>query len=290
MDTLILSSRRSENPYADTEQTYVFPRQYLPRFEPLTRGADMLALIYEPRRGGGRESYVAWAVLTGPPTALPDGLFEVRYDGRLIPLPRLCRRVDVEGQPFELRLKATPKAQWGSVLQGQSVRPISVDEAVAILTAGGVIGQPSQLPTSGARATELVRRSIRDRGFRGQVLAAYGFRCAVTGFAAPANEARALLDAAHIRPVSASGSDHVRNGLSLSAGVHRLYDEGLVTFGYAGGGVRLEVSPWLSSLTLTGQGGQLRLEPDTALILPTDERIWPDPDALAWHGTHVFRR
>jgi len=92
----------------------------------------------------------------------------------------------------------------------------------------------------------------------------------LTGFAAPANEARALLDAAHIRHVSASGSDHVCNVLSLSAGVHRLYDEGLLTFSYAGGSVRLE--------------------PGTALILPTDERIWPDPEALAWHGAHVFRR
>jgi len=138
----------------------------------------MLALIYEPRRGGGRESYVAWAVLAGPPVALLDGLFEVKYDGRLIPFPHPCRRVDVGGQPFEPRLKATPKARWGSVLQGQSVRPISVDEAVAILTQGGVIGQPSQLPTLGVRTTELVRRSVRERGFRGQVLAAYGFSCA----------------------------------------------------------------------------------------------------------------
>ncbi|TSA79966.1 hypothetical protein FNU79_17150 [Deinococcus detaillensis] len=50
------------------------------------------------------------------------------------------------------------------------------------------------------------------------------------------------------------------------------------------------VRPRLSALTLTGQGGQLRLELGTALILPTDEWIWPDPEALAWHSAHVFRR
>ncbi|GAA5513100.1 hypothetical protein Dcar01_01826 [Deinococcus carri] len=290
MDVLILSSRREDNPYGDTDETYVFPRSYLPRFEPLTRGEPMLALIYEPRRGGGRQEYVAWGMLAGAPVPRTDGQYEVRYDGKLVPLPRPCPLTDATGRPFEVRLQVAPRRRWGSVLQGQSVRPATLMEAAGILTSGGLLMTSDMSGMSSERTVELVRRSVRDRGFRGQVLSAYAFRCAVTGFAAPASEARALLDAAHLRPVAAAGGDHVRNGLALSAGVHRLFDEGLVAFGYEGGQVRLEVSSVLETLTLDGQGGHLRLETGMALLLPADPRAWPDPDALAWHRSRVFRR
>ncbi|MDP9765401.1 hypothetical protein [Deinococcus enclensis] len=92
MHVLVLSSRRSDNPYGDTDEVYVFPKAYLARFEPLTRGEAMLALIYEPRRGGGAQEYVAWAWLSQPPQARPDGQFEVRYDGKLIPAALPARR------------------------------------------------------------------------------------------------------------------------------------------------------------------------------------------------------
>lgn len=286
---LVLSSRRADNPYGDTDEAYVFPKTYLPKFAPLTRGEAVLALIYEPRRGGGGQEYVAWGMLTGAPLKRPDGQYEVRYDGRLVPFPRPCPLVGPGGRPYEVRLQEAPRQRWGSVLQGQSVRTVGTAEVAAIFAAAGLLGVPEAVPPPVERASELVRRAVRERGFRGQVLSAYAFRCAVTGFSAPASEARALLDAAHLRPVAASGGDHVRNGLALSALVHRLYDEGLVTFGYDGGWVRLETSPELERLTLRGQGGELCLKTGIALMLPTDSRAWPDPDALAWHRGGVFR-
>lgn len=289
MHVLILSSRREDNPYGDTDETYVFPRTYLARFEPLERGEPMLALIYEPRRGGGRQEYVAWGMLVGAPVPRPDGQYEVRYDGKLVPLPRPCPLTDAMGRPFEVRLQVARRRRWGGVLQGQSVRPATTTEAAEILAFAGLLVTSDVTGLPSERAMELVRRSVRDRGFRGQVLSAYAFRCSVTGFTAPASEARALLDAAHLRPVAAAGADHVRNGLALSAGVHRLFDEGLVGFGYEGGQVCLKVSPVLDTLTLHGQGGHLHLETGMSLLLPADPRAWPDPDALAWHCGQVFR-
>lgn len=293
MHVLVLSSRRSDNPYGDTDEVYVFPKAYLARFEPLTRGEAMLALIYEPRRGGGAQEYVAWAWLSQPPQARPDGQFEVRYDGKLIPLPRPCPLVGPAGVPFEVRLQAVPRARWGSALQGSSVRAIGAAEAAAILGEAGQLVDPLHLPglpdAPPERATQLVLRSVRDRGFRAQVLAAYGYRCAVTGFSTPPAESRALLDAAHIRPVAQAGGDHVRNGLALSATLHRLYDGGLITAEYRGGRPELLTSPDLGNLGLTGPGGTLTLTPGLPLGLPVDSRAWPDPDALAWHRSQVFR-
>lgn len=293
MKYLVLSSRREDNPYGDTDETYIFPKTYLARFAPLDSGEPILAIVYEPRRGGGQQQYVAWGLLTSPPTVRPDGQWEVRYDDKLIPLPVPSSLTSVEGIAFEFRLQAVPRQRWGTTLQGQSVRSVTTTEAATILSASGLIGaaemSDAEVDLVSERAEELVRRSIRDRGFRGQVLSAYAFRCALTGFQSSAGEARALLDAAHVQPVAAAGSDNVRNGLSLTAGVHRLYDEGLITFGYVSGGVEMTTSIHLRELRFEGQVGELRFESGTRLILPNDTRAWPDADALAWHRAHVFR-
>ena len=293
MRYLVLSSRREDNPYGDTDETYIFPKTYLARFAPLGTGEPILAIVYEPRRGGGQQQYVAWGLLTSTPTARPDGQWEVRYDDKLIPLPIPSSLTSVEGVAFEHRLRDTPRHRWGTTLQGQSVRSITAAEAAGILAASGLFGTVEMYNSGGEmapeRSEELVRRSVRDRGFRGQVLSAYAFRCAVTGFRSSASEARALLDAAHVRPVASAGSDNVRNGLSLAAGVHRLYDEGLITFGYVSGQVEMTTSTQLRALNFEGQVGTLSFESGTRLILPSDVRAWPDADALARHQAHVFR-
>jgi len=293
MKYLILDSWREDNPYGDTDETYVFPKTYLAKFAPLADGEPILAIVYEPRRGGGKQQYVAWGLLGSPPTARPDGKWEVRYDDKLIPLPSPSSLISKQGTAFELRLQAAPRQRWGTVLQGQSVRTVTAAEAAAILSASGMIGTTETndgwVDLAQERAQELVLRSIRDRGFRGQVLSAYAFRCALTGFRSSAGEARALLDAAHIRPVAAAGSDNVRNGLSLTAGVHRLYDEGLVTFTYVSGQVETTASTRLRELSFEGQVGELRFETGMRLMLPNDDRAWPDADALEWHQARVFR-
>lgn len=293
MRYLVLSSRREDNPYGDTDETYIFPRTYLARFDALSAGEPVLAIVYEPRRGGGQQQYVAWGLISAPPTARTDGQWEVRYDDKLIPLPVPSSLTSVQGIAFEHRLQAAPRQRWGTVLQGQSVRSITAAEAATILSASGLIS-PTELSDTAVdlapeRAEQLVRRSVRDRGFRGQVLSAYAFRCALTGFRASAGEAQALLDAAHVRPVAAAGSDNVRNGLSLTAGVHRLYDAGLITFTYVSGQVEMTTSTRLHELSFEGQVGELRFESGTRLILPNDARAWPDADSLAWHRDQVFR-
>lgn len=80
-----------------------------------------------------------------------------------------------------------------------------------------------------------------------------------------------------------------RNGLALETTVHRLYDEGLIAFDWAGHGARLLTSDRLSTLSLAGQGGVLRLDVGLLLLLPADVRAWPAPAALTGHRLNVFR-
>jgi putative restriction endonuclease len=52
----------------------------------------------------------------------------------------------------------------------------------------------------------------------------YEYRCAITGLTV-------LLEAAHIKPVSEGGSDHIRNGILFHKAVHAAFDSFLFTIG-----------------------------------------------------------
>lgn len=67
-----------------------------------------------------------------------------------------------------------------------------------------------------------VERLERDPKFKFEVLRRFGGRCALSNIGVPA-----MLDAAHVIPVEDGGPDDERNGLLLSAGLHRAYDAGL---------------------------------------------------------------
>ena len=72
------------------------------------------------------------------------------------------------------------------------------------------------------KIVESVSRYARESSFRRQVMDAYSNRCAVTR--AQLN----LVDAAHIVPVKAQGTDNVSNGIALSPTIHRAYDNSLI--------------------------------------------------------------
>lgn len=72
-------------------------------------------------------------------------------------------------------------------------------------------------------------RAQRNRSFRSDVLAAYGHRCAVTGFQALVGGMAFCLEAAHVHWHSQGGPSEVTNGLSLTPTLHKLFDHGAWT-------------------------------------------------------------
>ena len=72
------------------------------------------------------------------------------------------------------------------------------------------------------RVRSEVERLERDPKFKFQVLRRYGGACVLSGMSVAE-----MLDAAHVIPVEDGGSDDERNGLLLSAGLHRAFDAGL---------------------------------------------------------------
>ena len=70
---------------------------------------------------------------------------------------------------------------------------------------------------------QIARRYPR---FRSETLASDGRRCVLTG-----ESTQAALEAAHLVPARRGDNDVPSNGITLRADVHKLFDEGLFTFG-----------------------------------------------------------
>ncbi len=93
------------------------------------------------------------------------------------------------------------------------VRPPAPDEADE---------KPFVPRASRRRSRSEVERSERDPKFKFEVLRRYEGACVLSGLAVAE-----MLDAAHVIPVEDGGTDDQRNGLLLTASLHRAFDAGL---------------------------------------------------------------
>ena len=151
-----------------------------------------------------------------------------------------------------------------------------------ILEAVGI--EPGRYADNAPDQSKPYFRAKRNPRFRGNVLDAYGHKCAVCEFSVRFPEKTLALEAAHIRWHVAGGPDKVSNGLSLCVMHHKLFDLGAFTLGAdlrvqvarsaSGGGHRL----WLGDF----HGKPLRVK--------TARSEQPDPSYLDWHRKEVFRR
>ncbi len=129
-----------------------------------------------------------------------------------------------------------------------------------------------------------VRRRPRDSSFSGNVLKAYGHRCAVCSFSVQINNQAVALDAAHIKWHKANGPDQVPNGLALCSLHHRLFDAGAFTL--------CEDRKIRVSKSVAGERTQESLRQfDTKRIwLPELDSHFPALEFLKWHQCQVFKR
>jgi putative restriction endonuclease len=142
---------------------------------------------------------------------------------------------------------------------------------------------PDDLPSPTASAPEASRK--REARFAFEVLPAYDFTCALTGYRMVAEDGTTILDAAHIYSFSHGGPCLVRNGLALSKTAHWLFDRGFWSLSD-----ELHVLVKKQDFHETGDLSLLLKPKDgmTLVKLPNSTNR-PDPDYLAWHRTrHKF--
>jgi len=124
-----------------------------------------------------------------------------------------------------------------------------------------------------------VRQRLGQGSFRTLVTQTYERRWAVTH-----EKILPILQAAHIRPVTAGGQHRIENGLLLRSDIHTLFDRGYLT---VDSDHRLRVS---LSLRDEFDNGKYYLSMSGAeIFFPSRTEHRPDGDLLEWHRDTVFR-
>lgn len=127
--------------------------------------------------------------------------------------------------------------------------------------------------------------AARSARFRLDIVSAYSYTCALTGYRVTTISSGAIVDAAHIHQFADLRNNDPNNGIALCKNAHWLFDAGLwsIDDNYSVIVAReafSESSP--NQKPLKEMNGQ-------RLLLPRDEAIWPSKIHLAWHRSRKFR-
>ena len=281
----------------DIIRRYHFPNRYLSEAR---KSIEDWIVYREPRRGGGRQGYVAVARVTDiePDRSEPGSSYVHLTDflsfDDVVPLHSGTRY-------YETRLNTVTKpSRIGVALQGKSIRTISDAEFGAIALAGfaetlaparthrpehgesqvdvtlqGLVGVPQE-EQERRIVRMLVNRPLRDAAFRTSVVKAYGEMCAVTRLRIVNGGGKAEVQAAHIWSVKDGGPDIVQNGVALSATCHWLFDRHLISLTDEYG--LLVAHNRVPSELRNLFAGQL-----DRIHLPRVEHLWPRRDFILRH-------
>ncbi|MFN0157364.1 MAG: HNH endonuclease [Bacteroidota bacterium] len=130
----------------------------------------------------------------------------------------------------------------------------------------------------------LVKVRVNQNFFRAAVLAAYEFRCCVTGLAVPD-----LLNASHILPWSKDEKNRVnpRNGLCLNTLHDRAFDRGLLTITPE---LKVKISPLIKKPTKRTDPSQQFLARYDGMTITLPGRFLPGPEFLEYHNKKIFKQ
>jgi putative restriction endonuclease len=132
------------------------------------------------------------------------------------------------------------------------------------------------------RDEEMIGREAR---FRLDIVSAYRYTCALTGYRITTIAGATIVDAAHIHQFADSRNNNPRNGLALSKNAHWMFDNGLWSID---DDYRIVVNATAFDEASPDQQPLAEYHGKT-LRLPSDRNLWPDPKHLAWHRKHKLQ-
>lgn len=293
----IFDTRPSTEYDDDISRRYHFPNRYLAKAEQIKNDW----IVYrEPRRGGGRQAYVAVARVTRIAPDPSDSRFSYAYVSDYLEFDQVVP-LHNGMEYYEARLNSiTTSSRVGAALQGKSIRTISEEEFAAIALTGIArmlrpesAHQAEYGETEADRALQtfmeagleeqkrlitrmLVNRPLRDWAFRRSVVTAYSETCAVTGLRIVNGGGKAEVQAAHIRAVKFGGPDIVQNGIALSATCHWLFDRHLIS-------LRDDYSLLVAHNRVPSEFQGLFSRQLKRIHLPDNEQLWPSRAHIHWH-------
>jgi putative restriction endonuclease len=237
-----------------------------------------------------------WSIVAHRRTQRPDvryPFFHLKSDGVWSPL-------DESGKPTTVRFQARFAAMPSDFVAFAN-EPTYRDKARQILIAKyfqpnerlslyELVGIPPPAEHEISRLAkweglEQAQLQGREARFRLNIVAAYNYTCALTGYRLTTITGTSIVDAAHIHQFSNSRNNDLRNGLALSKNAHWLFDNGLWTLSddykvIVAHGTFAEAGP--TQHLLAQYSGQV-------IHLPSDHSLWPSPLHIAWHRNKRFR-
>lgn len=312
MTSIVLESGLGSQ-YEDAPDSYEFPSRYRRFFDRVGIGEPLYAVIYEPRGRDqvGRMAYVGLAEIISFPTQTGrrnragEELWRVNYRRPVEPFDEPVPR-EVLGEPIETWLRDHPRGRARNVATfGRAVRSLADEDFERILRLAAVtpLAEEAAYPFPGdhrepliaarERVQHIVEVYERRSAFRREVLDAYRYQCAITGLGlgrVVASKSAGVLDAAHIRPVGASGVDSVWNGLALTPTLHRLFDQGLFTLQYVNDHLEVLTSPRLDRrmVEVPERRVSLAVQDGTRLMLPGSPDQKPRRALVDYHRERIF--
>jgi putative restriction endonuclease len=194
---------------------------------------------------------------------------DVRFfpeDAAVAPPPQFAPNI-VQGKSYDLA-DSSVAPYFADLLQLTLGAVVELDFSRPWHRPGPVFGDPRLAPYR-----------LGQSSFKAVVLDAYHRRCAISGTHIPP-----VLQAAHIRPVTAGGEHRLDNGLLLRSDIHTLFDRGYL-------GVdprfRLRVSPRLRADF--SNGDQFYTQAGQLIELPERRADRPSREFLQWHLDEVFQ-
>lgn len=137
---------------------------------------------------------------------------------------------------------------------------------------------------STARESESSYQSGRDVRFRLDIVAAYNYTCALTGYRVTTIDGASIIDAAHIHQFSESRNNDPNNGIALCKNAHWMFDQGLWSLD---DDYRVIVAHSAFDED-TREQKSLRDFHGQRIELPSNAKLWPDTQHLAWHREYKF--
>jgi len=125
----------------------------------------------------------------------------------------------------------------------------------------------------------------RSARFRLDIVSAYKYTCALTGYRVTTISSGAIVDAAHIHQFADSRNNDPLNGIALCKNAHWLFDVGLWS---VDDDYKVLIAQEAFSESSPNQTPLMKMQ-GQRLLLPRDETIWPSKVHLAWHRTRKFK-
>ena len=129
------------------------------------------------------------------------------------------------------------------------------------------------------REKDIPYQTGRDVRFRLDIVAAYNYTCALTGYRVTTIDGASIIDAAHIHQFSESRNNDPKNGIALCKNAHWMFDQGLWSLD---DDYRIIVSHGSFDEEAHNQKS-LREFHGSKIALPSNPNLWPHPQHLAWH-------